>query len=187
MKFLFFLLNMFLLLAVTSSHVAAQSKEGDLLSCGSVVSGLRLCTETLDISFKSPQNVFLRLWLENTTEKEILIQRGNFFKYLYEVKITDQNGTKLPSFYEIAAEKQKNRTINSEESGKLLRLCCMGSMPSKQTIAPKEKKLLTVDLSDIFEFKPKTVYIIEVKRIEWILDGKQRIIIPLSTLKVHID
>ena len=155
MKSFVLVLSVIIVLAATQLDVAAQKRKNNLSHCGSVVMGLRLCVETLDISVKSFQSVSLQLWIENTTKKEIPIQKGNFFKYLYKVKITDQKGSQLPSFYEIAEEKQKNGTVSAEESAKLLRLCCFGSLPSQQVIAPGEKKLLNVDLNDVFKFSPK--------------------------------
>lgn len=187
MKISIVLLGLIFLLAAASLDASAQPKETNSLHCGSVVKGLRLCTETLDILVRSPQDVFLRLWLENITKEDLVVQRGNFFKYLYEIRIVDQNGRNLPSFYEIAEEKKKSGTLSSEESGKLLRLCCMGSVPSQQIIAAKEKKLLNVDLSDIYEFKPKTVYTIEIKRIESTMGGKKRIVVPLPIVKIRIE
>ena len=182
-----FLRSLFLLLTAASSIATAQTGAVDSPHCGSEVGGLRLCLERLEISVKSPETVVLQLWIENTGKERLLIQRGNFFNYLYEAKIIDQNGRHVPSFYEIAEEKKKRGTLSPEEGGKLLRLCCMGSLPSHQTIEPQEKKLANILLSGIYEFKAKTSYTVEIKRIEPAVDGENRILIPLPVVKVRIE
>lgn len=151
-----------------SQEIEQTSPKTEQKQCNALNDELEFCLESSFISVNSGEAVVLHYSVKNLTEKQIIILRGGRgIGRLLKLTITDESGNKIPTILETLTKKLINNERFSEEESKKYGIVTRGSGPLSSDFEPNEETKWSWNLSYSYEFRDKSKYFIEIKKIEF--------------------
>lgn len=155
--------------------------------CSPFIEELEICLKSSNIYVKSGEVVILRYSIKNSTEKQVKINGGRRGgSGFLEIIVFDENGNKIPTIVETQIEKMKKEKLSQGDQGKLFTFS-YGSGPYSSIFEPNEESHWNWNLSNLYDFKNKGKFYIELYKKPYPPDEKQNSIKLLEKISLDIQ
>ncbi len=188
-----FAISIFLFITcVIAQIVYSQESKSDIVKsnqkqCSPFIEGLEFCINSPNNSVKSGEAVILHYSIKNLTEQEITISGGGRGGGgILDLIVSDKNGNKMPTILETLIAKQKKETLSQEESERFISFH-FHSGPRSSCFEPDEESQWRWNLSNLYNFKDKGKYYVEIYKKSYPPDEKQSAKTLLGKVEVEIQ
>jgi hypothetical protein len=183
-------LVIFIGLASSSIIFSQENKK-----CSAVIEGLEFCADSTALLFRLGDSVIVPLSVHNTTQEEKLVKSvpevgPPLLGYPpYEFSVTDENGNKFPTIEDDLRTKRENGTITEKESNELFLRCCINKgsrWGNALKLDPGQSLKFQANLSEVYNFRIKGKYYLEIRRNVLAQNKKDIIVIQLERISIEV-